>query len=201
MRKKVLYLIIIFFTILIELTSISLCDDIDDETVDVLSEIQTSDNIAQNSIKTPDLNSRACVVIDRKSNIILYGKNENEQRKMASTTKIMTSLIIIENCDLKETVEISKKVCTKALELNPQLVEILTENAIKIFLVGEIRNNKFTSCLGNIVYYISKQKLVGELTTMIDDESVENLTSLKKNMLSVSNESMLGKVVGYFFGE
>ena len=110
MRKKVLYLIIIFFTILIELTSISLCDDIDDETVDVLSEIQTSDNIAQNSIKTPDLNSRACVVIDRKSNIILYGKNENEQRKMASTTKIMTSLIIIENCDLKETVEISKKV-------------------------------------------------------------------------------------------
>lgn len=70
----------------------------------------------------------------------------------------------------------------------------------RVNIVG-VRNNKFTSCLGNIVYYISKQKLVGELTTMIDDESVENLTSLKKNMLSVSNESMLGKVVGYFFGE
>ena len=39
----------------------------------------------------------------------IYGKDENKQTAMASTTKIMTATIIIENCNLDETVEISKK--------------------------------------------------------------------------------------------
>ena len=43
------------------------------------------------------------------TNTILYGKNENQKRKMASTTKIMTATIIIENCNLDETIEVSKK--------------------------------------------------------------------------------------------
>ena len=41
--------------------------------------------------------------------MILYGKNENSQVKMASTTKIMTAIVIIENGNLKDTVEVSKK--------------------------------------------------------------------------------------------
>ena len=40
---------------------------------------------------------------------VLYGKNENNKVKMASTTKIMTATIVIENCDLNETVTVSKK--------------------------------------------------------------------------------------------
>ncbi len=62
-------------------------------------------NIAEEKI----INSRAYVVIDRNSNTILLGKNENQKRKMASTTKIMTATIIIENCNLKETIEISRE--------------------------------------------------------------------------------------------
>ena len=49
------------------------------------------------------------LIIDKKTNTILYGKNEKQKRKMASTTKIMTATIIIENCNLDETIEISKK--------------------------------------------------------------------------------------------
>ncbi len=56
-----------------------------------------------------NINSRAYIVLDRNSNTILLGKNENEKRKMASTTKIMSATIIIENCNLSETVEVSKK--------------------------------------------------------------------------------------------
>ena len=41
---------------------------------------------------------------------VLYGKKENEICKMASTTKIMTSIIVIENIDnLNEIVTISAK--------------------------------------------------------------------------------------------
>ena len=64
---------------------------------------------SSSQIDLPSINSRSAIVIDRNSNKVLYGKNENEKRKMASTTKIMTSLIIIENCNLQETVIISKK--------------------------------------------------------------------------------------------
>lgn len=60
--------------------------------------------------KEPTVSSRAAVVIDRKTGRILYEKNCNEVRKMASTTKIMTSLVVIENTpDLYQTVTVSKR--------------------------------------------------------------------------------------------
>ena len=107
--KKIFYKIFILFSILsFGISTLSYCDDIDDEVIDVNAEI-TSSNASKTQIKIPDTNSRACVVIDRNTNTILYGKNEKQKRKMASTTKIMTATIIIENCNLDETIEISKK--------------------------------------------------------------------------------------------
>lgn len=56
-----------------------------------------------------NLNSRSCIILDRNSKKILFGKNEYNKVKMASTTKIMTATIIIENCDLNQKTTISKK--------------------------------------------------------------------------------------------
>lgn len=108
--KKFFYKIFILFSILsFGISTISLCDDIDDEIIDVNSDILSCSTTNEPEIKIPDTNSRACVVIDRNTNTILYGKNEKQKRKMASTTKIMTSTIIIESCNLNDTIEISKK--------------------------------------------------------------------------------------------
>lgn len=60
-------------------------------------------------ITEPSINSRAAIVLDRNSGLILYGKNENEKRKMASTTKIMTAIVVIENANLESIVTISQK--------------------------------------------------------------------------------------------
>ena len=57
----------------------------------------------------PKINSRSAVVIDRKSKAVIYGKNENVKKAMASTTKIMTAMVVIQNTNLNNTVEISKK--------------------------------------------------------------------------------------------
>lgn len=57
----------------------------------------------------PNINARHAVVIERNTKKILYGKKENEQCKMASTTKIMTATIVLENCKLGETAIISSK--------------------------------------------------------------------------------------------
>lgn len=105
MRKNFLIFSIVLIIITI-LTPVSICDDLDSEIVDVDAEVTTYSN---NSSSKLTLNSRACVVIDRNTNLILYGKNENEKRKMASTTKIMTAIIIIENFNLDDTIEISIK--------------------------------------------------------------------------------------------
>lgn len=110
MKKFFYKFFIIFFTIITTFPTLSFCDDIDDEeTVNVNSQIISSSMSEQEKIKIPEINSRACVVIDRNTNTILYGKKENEKRKMASTTKIMTAIITIENCNLDNSVEVSKK--------------------------------------------------------------------------------------------
>lgn len=57
----------------------------------------------------PILNSRIAVAYDRKSGKVIWGKNENKKSAMASTTKIMTSIILLENGDLTQTVTISAK--------------------------------------------------------------------------------------------
>ena len=103
LKISILLLIIFFLNFNCNLVS---ADDID--TTETLNEISinTSANITND---LSNINSRAYVVIDRNTNLTLVGKNENQKRKMASTTKIMTSLIIIENCNLTDTVEISKK--------------------------------------------------------------------------------------------
>lgn len=107
--KKNLYKIIILFIFIIQLSTISICDDIENDNIDVNAEIETSTNLVTNNIKLPEINSRSYVVLDRNTNTILCGKNEKEKRKMASTTKIMTATVIIENCNLDETIEVSKK--------------------------------------------------------------------------------------------
>ena len=109
MKKNILKLTTIFFIFLFIMQPFSICDDIEDDTIDINSEILESSTTPEKDIQIPDTNSRSCIVIDRKTNTILYGKNEKQKRKMASTTKIMTATIIIENCNLDETVEISKK--------------------------------------------------------------------------------------------
>lgn len=77
----------------------------DEETLSIISEtLATFSN--NNSLS---LNARSCIVLDRLSKTIIYGKNEDSKVKMASTTKIMTATVIIENCDLNQTVEVSKK--------------------------------------------------------------------------------------------
>lgn len=82
-------------------------DDLEEEvSQDFYSEIEVSTSI---DTSTLDLNSRSCVVIDRLSKQILYGKNEKNQVKMASTTKIMTAIVVLENSALDTTVQASKK--------------------------------------------------------------------------------------------
>ncbi len=68
-------------------------------------------------------------------------------------------------------------------------------------LVG-IRNNKYSVCIGNIVYFINKLKLKGKDYSMISTSDGEEMAETKKRVLSnVSEDSTLGKLFNYFFSE
>ena len=105
------FYILSYFFIIISTFNFSFADDyIENSTsIDVSAEITANSNTTNNILYPSAINSRSCIIYDRNSHMVLYSKNENKTVKMASTTKIMTSLIIIENCDLSETVEVSKK--------------------------------------------------------------------------------------------
>ena len=75
----------------------------------ILLFIFSFENIFSSQGNNLNLNARSCIILDRTSKKILFGKNEYNKVKMASTTKIMTATIILENCDLSQTVTISKK--------------------------------------------------------------------------------------------
>lgn len=65
----------------------------------------------ENKEKTPILNSRRYIIYDRLSKRSLYGKDIDKETAMASTTKIMTAIIVLENCNnLKEEFTIPEKV-------------------------------------------------------------------------------------------
>lgn len=84
----------------------------DDEEEEEYNQNEIQDLIvesASSSVEEPKINARAAIIYDRKTKQIIWGKNENEKRAMASTTKIMTALVVLENSNLSDVVTISKK--------------------------------------------------------------------------------------------
>lgn len=57
----------------------------------------------------PIINSKAAIIYDRTTKKVIWGKEENTKRAMASTTKIMTAIVVLENVSLDEIAIVSKK--------------------------------------------------------------------------------------------
>ena len=54
------------------------------------------------------INSGACILVESSTGKIIYEKNSKEKMYPASTTKIMTALLALENCNLNDVVTVSK---------------------------------------------------------------------------------------------
>jgi len=59
--------------------------------------------------KPPVINALAAVVVEESTGRILYSKNALQKRSIASTTKIMTALVALENANVEDEVTISKR--------------------------------------------------------------------------------------------
>lgn len=79
-------LIVLFFAILLILANNSFLFAVSDE---------------------PTLVSKAAILMHSQTGKILYSKNENEKMYPASTTKIMTAILTLENCNLEDVITVS----------------------------------------------------------------------------------------------
>lgn len=67
-------------------------------------------NVIINANTNIDSSAKGMVVLEGNTNTILYGQNEHEKMPMASTTKIITAILAIENCeDLDRKIKISDR--------------------------------------------------------------------------------------------
>ena len=66
----------------------------------------------------------------------------------------------------------------------------------KVKLIG-VRNNKYSTAIGNIIYFLNTLKLKGMDYSMFSEEDMNEVSSPSKT----NDDTMLGKVFGYFFGE
>lgn len=69
--------------------------------------MENSTAIHENEINENDLYAKSAILIDADSKRVLYQKNGYEKRAMASTTKIMTCLVALENSNPEDIVEFS----------------------------------------------------------------------------------------------
>ena len=110
MIKKLIKIITILILIFILSVFPTYADD-NNELEEVVIEENEKKEIeaAASSDTKPTINSRRYAIYDRLSGRCIYGKDENKKTAMASTTKIMTSIIVVENCNLADTVTINSK--------------------------------------------------------------------------------------------
>ena len=104
---KIFFIIILIFT----LSAFPVLADDANELEEVVIEEDEKNEIeaSASSDTKPTINSRRYAVYDRLSGRCIYGKDENKQTAMASTTKIMSAVIIVENCNLEDIVTVTAK--------------------------------------------------------------------------------------------
>ncbi len=88
-------------------------DDYEEETEEPIPEsyyYPIESNEIDNWPQGPEIEAASAVVMDMDTGVFLYSKQATETQYPASITKIMTTLLLIENCDLNDTITFSEVV-------------------------------------------------------------------------------------------
>lgn len=116
----------------------------------------------ENESLDKELYATAAVLMDAETGRVLYGKNEKEPMAMASTTKIMTCIIVLEEGDLEAEVQVSSYAASMPkVKLNVRKGENYRVRDLLYSLMLESHNDVAVV----LAEYIGKQYLSEELKT------------------------------------
>jgi len=124
--SKTFKIIILFFLFIFifNLTAFAIID----EEINEEYYLQAKDTVAEAEIETLNVSASSILCFDRKSKRVVYEKDGYSRKKMASTTKIMTAIVTLENGDLEDEVIVSKK----AASIGGSTVGLKTGDKIKL---------------------------------------------------------------------
>ncbi|MBQ3145963.1 MAG: serine hydrolase [Clostridia bacterium] len=131
--KKIIELfsiIVVLFTLIF--TNVIYAYEVEEETDYIWLQEEISIT-STNSTDEPVLNSRYIAVLDRTSKEIIYGKSENIRVPMASTTKIMTAIVLLENMEKNNLLLNSEiEVCKQAASIGGSRLGLKTGDKIEL---------------------------------------------------------------------
>jgi len=104
--------IIIILCILLFIPILVFADDLNEDDFLEDSDIFNMYEVSNSVSGEPQTYSKHIIAIDRETSSILYEKNAYDVTAMASTTKILTCIVALENSYADEIVTVSKKAAT-----------------------------------------------------------------------------------------
>lgn len=143
-------------------------------------------------------------ILDEDNNIVRINQLEASEIVMARINEILE--LSEKEINSLTSHEIEYIIVTGGTSNMQHFEYCLSEHFKDVAYIGNItimgiRNNKYSVALGNIICFISKLKLKGVKATMVEKQSGEEIGIPTKNSISISSESMISKVFGYFFGQ
>lgn len=135
-------------------------DDIDEE--EARRQIPIESNSIENWPDGPVINAQSAILIEAGTGTVLYEKNANEALYPASTTKILSCLLAIENCELNEIVSFSHEAVFSvpkdgskiAIDVGEELTMEECLNAILIRSANEVTNAVAEHVAGSIPAFV-----------------------------------------------
>jgi len=105
--KKLIVLVVIMQLFICPFSEV-FADDAVEEVAEEEAKEQVIETVAE-AQEVPKQDARVGLVLDRKTKEVVYEKNGYKQVPMASTTKILTAIVVLEHCDVTQVVEIPQK--------------------------------------------------------------------------------------------
>lgn len=125
MNLKFRYKFLIIISIFVLIINITNCQNVS------FANNPSNNPISEYNKNNLSLYSEAGILIDSKTGKVLFGKNENVKMYPASTTKILTAIIAIENCNLSDKITASRE-AVMAIPAGYSNAEIQPNDSISI---------------------------------------------------------------------
>ena len=125
--RKALASVLVFMTVLlsIPLDSLAINEQFDDPNDDLVSQNeQFLDLLNEEQPDKPKVSASAYVLIDSDSGDIICGSDYDKQMQPASTTKVMTVLLALQELDMEEEVTITPAMAEKMNAIPPDYVKM-----------------------------------------------------------------------------
>jgi D-alanyl-D-alanine carboxypeptidase len=147
------------------------------------STLSTTSSTSDEWPEAPEITSGSAILIDADTGAILYDKNSHEISYPASTTKILTGLLAIENCSLTDIVTFSKEAANSVTWEDAQLGAIAGEQmTVEQVLYGMLLHsaNEFAYALG--------EQVAGSITAFADmmNQRAKELGALNTHFANAS---------------